>query len=487
MIKLFRLPDLGEGLTESEIVTWMVAEGETVQLDQVLAEVETAKAAVELPSPYAGVVERLYVPEGTTVPVGSVLISFRVDDSSFVDGEEPAAPVPDPVDPQPQAAAAPAPEPAAEPVGMPQETVERGPVDALVADRESDQEPAGESDTLSAPPPNLVGYGAGANATGTPVRRPRRFPSTSGRRSAPDARPIATPPVRHLAASLGVDLGRLAGTGPDGLVTRADVERAGRPGPATAATRAPAVASAPAATPASAAAAVSPGDGVERVPVRGVRKLTAAAMVASAAVPQVTVFTTVDVTPTLDLLDARRDADGRAPTFLAAVARALCLAVRRHPEVNARWDEAAQEIVRTSAVHLAVAVAAPRGLLVPVLRDAHREDLPGLGRRIRELAQTARAGRSTPTDLSGGTITVSNVGVFGVDAGTPLLHDGQAAILAVGAVARHPWEWRGELALRSTVTLSLSIDHRVLDGEQGSRFLADLGRILADPGLAFVL
>ena len=227
-------------------------------------------------------------------------------------------------------------------------------------------------------------------------------------------------------------------------------------------------------------------DGVERIPVRGVRRVVAAAMVASAAVPQVTLFTTLDVTPTLDLLAAQRDADGRGPTFLAAVSRGLCLAVRTHPEVNARWDGAAQEIVRTRAVHLGVAVATPRGLLVPVVRDADREDLAGLGRRIRDVAQTARSGRSTPTDLSGGTITVSNVGVFGVDAGTPLLHDGQAAVLAVGAVARRPWECRDEVALRSTVTLSLTIDHRVLDGEQGGRFLADLGRVLADPALDLV-
>jgi pyruvate dehydrogenase E2 component (dihydrolipoamide acetyltransferase) len=209
-------------------------------------------------------------------------------------------------------------------------------------------------------------------------------------------------------------------------------------------------------------------------------------MAASAAVPQVTLFTTVDVTPTVDLLMAQREADGRAPTFLAAVAHGLCLALRTHPEVNARWEGGTQEIVRIRAVHLGVAVATPRGLLVPVVGDADREDLAGLGRRILDVAQTARGGRSTTADLSGGTITVSNVGVFGVIAGTPLLHDGQAAIVAVGAVARRPCEWRDEVALRSTVTLSLTIDHRVLDGEQGARFLADLGRLLAEPALAFV-
>ena len=362
MITRFRLPDLGEGLTESEIVTWRVAEGDRVVLDQVLADVETAKAVVELPSPCTGVVEQLHVPAGTVVDVGSVLVTFRVDESSSV-GEPSSAGDPEAV------------------------------ASTLVAD------PSG-------PLPNLVGYGAAAEGTAPPVRRPRRFP---------------VPP-----------------------------------------------------------------DGAERVPVRGVRRVAATALTASAAVPQVTLFTTVDATPTVDLLGAQREADGRSPSFLAAVARGLCLVVKAHPEVNARWEGATQEIVRSAAVHLGVAVAAPRGLLVPVVRDADGEDLSGLARRIREVAQTARAGASTPGDLAGGTLTVSNVGVFGVTAGTPLLHDGQAAIVAVGAVARRPWEWRGEVALRSTVTLSLTIDHRVLDGEQGARFLADLGRLLAQPALAFV-
>ena len=370
MITRFRLPDLGEGLTESEIVAWRVAEGDVVGLDQVLADVETAKASVELPSPCAGIVERLHVPEGAMVPVGTVLVSFRVDDASSTGYEEAV-------------------------------------------------EHRADAGTAEASPPNLVGYGAGAEGTGTPVRRPRRFSSSGPAPVVADHRP------------------------PAGVAAETQ--------------------------------------GVERVPVRGVRRAVAAAMVASAAVPHVTLFTTVDVTPTVDLLAAHRDPEGRSPTFLAAVARGLCLAVRTHPEVNARWDGLAEEIVLSRAVHLGVAVATPRGLLVPVLRDADGEDLAGLARRIRDVAATARSGRAIPADLAGGTLTVSNVGVFGVDAGTPLLHDGQAAILAVGAVARRPWEWRGEVALRSIVTLSLTIDHRVLDGEQGGLFLADLGRVLADP------
>ena len=402
MPDVFRLPDLGEGLTESEIVSWHVAEGDTVDLDQVLAEVETAKATVELPSPRAGVVERLYVPEGTTVAVGAPLVAFRVD--AGADPHRPSS--------------------------------------------------AGEGTT-----PHLVGYGAAADVADGPVRRPRRFARPDAAAVAPRTSVgLATPPVRRLAASRGVRLEDLTGTGRNGAVSRADVERA--------------------------APAVAPADDVERIPVRGVRRRTAVAMTASAAVPQVTVFTTVDVTATIELVERARDGEGRTPTFLAAVARAVCLAAAGTPAVNARW--AGDEILRSRAVHLGIAVATPRGLLVPVLRDAHRSTLLELADRLRGTAADARADRLRPGALTGGTFTISNVGVFGVESGTPLLYDGQAAILAVGAVARRPWEWRGEVALRSTVVLALTFDHRVLDGEEASRFLVDAGRILTDPATAFL-
>ncbi|MGN6741840.1 MAG: dihydrolipoamide acetyltransferase family protein, partial [Amnibacterium sp.] len=255
-----------------------------------------------------------------------------------------------------------------------------------------------------------------------------------------------------------------------GLVTRHDVEEAAH------------------AVPAPPASAPSPDGALERIPLTGVRRRTAEAMVASAfTAPHVTMFLTVDVTATMELLDRLRAAPEFREvrlTFLAAVAKALCLAVADHPAVNARW--AGEEIVRSRAVHLGIAAATPRGLVVPVLRDAQAEGLAGLANRMGELAGTARAGRTAPSDLTGSTITISNVGVFGVDAGTPILNPGEAAILAVGQVAKRPWEWRGEIALRSIVTLSLSIDHRVLDGEQGSRFLAAIGRLLTDPATAFL-
>ncbi|MDH2445196.1 dihydrolipoamide acetyltransferase family protein [Amnibacterium sp. CER49] len=424
MIREFRLPDLGEGLTESELVAWRVAEGDTVELGQIIAEVETAKAMVELPSPHTGVVERLHAEPGTTVQVGETLLAFRVDD------------------------------------------------------------PEGDD----APPPNLVGYGAVAESG----RRRRRqgAPAVDGgttvleQTSEPEPEPapepvavvehrtLAAPPVRMLAARLGVRLDELHGSGPHGLVTREDVERA-------AAGAQPTAEAAPSASPAIEA-------DEERVPVRGVRKATADAMIRSAQVPQVTMFLPVDVTPTLELLDRLKE--DRAfrevrVTFLAAVARALCLALRRHRAVNARWD--GDSIVRRRAVHLGIAVATPRGLLVPVLRDAGELDLAGLADGLAALTSTARDGRTAPADLAGSTITITNVGVFGVEGGTPLLNAGEGAILAVGAVARRPWEHDGGIALRDVVTLSLTIDHRVLDGEQGALFLAEIGRLLADPARAF--
>jgi pyruvate dehydrogenase E2 component (dihydrolipoamide acetyltransferase) len=275
--------------------------------------------------------------------------------------------------------------------------------------------------------------------------------------------------VRRLAERLGVRIDDVTGTGDHGLVTREDVERAAA-GP-TSSPEAP--------------------EDVERIPVRGIRRRTADAMVASAfTAPQVTMFLTVDVTATVELLDALRAEEDFAEvrlTFLAAVAKALCLGLHRHPEVNSRWDGDAGEIVRFRRIHLGIAVATPRGLLVPVLPDAGAAALPELAGRIAMLTAAAREGRATPAELAGSTITISNVGVFGVDAGTPILNPGEAAILAVGAVARRPWEWQGGIALRQVVTLSLSIDHRVLDGEQGARFLADVGRILADPARAFAV
>jgi len=223
----------------------------------------------------------------------------------------------------------------------------------------------------------------------------------------------------------------------------------------------------------------------------GVRKHTAAAMVRSAfTAPHVTEFLTIDVTATMDLLRGIRDDRafaGHKVTPLTVVAKAVCIAARRTPEVNSRWDEDAQEIVQYGGVNLGIAAATGRGLVVPNVKGAERMTLIELADAIAALAETARAGRTSPADLTGGTISITNIGVFGIDAGTPILNPGEAAILAMGAVRRQPWEHRGEIALREVMTLSLSFDHRLVDGEQGSRFLADIGRILREPGVALTM
>jgi 2-oxoisovalerate dehydrogenase E2 component (dihydrolipoyl transacylase) len=480
-IKEFALPDLGEGLTESELVSWHVAVGDTVVLNQIIAEVETAKALVELPAPYAGVVSRLFVEPGVTVSVGDPIVAFEVAGA-------PDAP----------------PLATTDAAARPESSTDAVPGDPRADDREA-------ADTDSAPEPNLVGYGAKADSRDHPRRRlrpgltpsapmPVRTEETSSETLHHAAtagttvleRPRATPPVRKLARERGIDLADVPGTGDGGLITRHDVETF-ETGEASHATPMSAESEQP-------GGPVRPGAGAgagaarpreTRIPIKGVRKFTAEAMVRSAfTAPHATVFLTVDVTPTMELLDrlrAQREFADSRPGLLAVVAKALCLAVARTPEVNARWDEQAQEIVEFGYVNLGIAAATPRGLVVPTIPDADALDLAGLATSIRELAETARAGRTSPERLSGGTISITNVGVFGVDAGTPILTPGEAAILAIGAVRRQPWEYRGEVALRQVMTLAVSFDHRLVDGQQGSRFIADIGRVLSDPASALTM
>jgi pyruvate dehydrogenase E2 component (dihydrolipoamide acetyltransferase) len=291
--------------------------------------------------------------------------------------------------------------------------------------------------------------------------------------------------VRRLARDLGVDLGGLAGSGPEGRVTREDVERAadtGQPGTTAQAAAGPGAGEAP---PAPALSGTVPPAAEERIPVRGVRKHTAAAMVASAfTAPHVTEFLQVDVTETMAAARRARELPefaGFKVSPLLFVAKALLIAAGRHPMINSSWDEAAQEIVVKRPVNLGIAVAAERGLIVPNVKGADALPLAGLARAIDELATTARAGKATPADLAGGTITITNVGVFGVDTGTPILMPGEAAILAFGMVRDMPWVVAGELAVRKVTTLALSFDHRIVDGELGSAVLRDVGSMLEDP------
>lgn len=453
MIKEFRLPDLGEGLTESEIVSWKVGVGDTVSLNQVIAEVETAKAVVELPSPFAGVITALHEQPGTVVEVGKPIVSFEVKDDA---GNQPGA---------------------------------AAPAEAPLAKRE----------------PNLVGYGAVVESTGRPVRRQRTLAEaappvepvetsapvvepaeTKPADTSPAERPRSTPPVRKLARDLGVDLEKVAGTGPSGLITRDDVRNFVGGGDLPAAAQELA-----AQETAPRSATAQGGDREVRTPIKGVRKFTAAAMVSSAfTAPHVTEFLTVDVTLAMELLARLKESKpfaGHKLTPLTLVAKAVLIALRRNPGLNAKWDEANQEIVQFNYVNLGIAAATPRGLTVPNIKDADRLTLVGLSTALSELTDTARAGKSSPEDLSGGTISITNIGVFGIDAGTPILNPGEAAILAMGAVRKTPWEYQDQVALRQVMTLSLSFDHRLVDGEQGSRFLADVGALLADPGMAFAM
>ena len=419
----FTLPDVGEGLTEAEIIGWRVAVGDTVKVNDVIVEIETAKSLVELPSPYAGVVQTLHAAEGDTVEVGRPIIT--IGDAA----------------------------------GMP------SPSDSAA---ERDSEPQPERQAM------LVGYGPGAEQV---VRRRRIAPpqmvaSVDVEKVAAPQRPLAKPPVRKLAKDLGIDLSEVIATGE--VVTRADVQ-------AHAASHQPGAAKTPVAT--------SSDDDETRIPIKGVRKWTAEAMVRSAfTAPHVTEWVTVDVSRTMELVATlkknRTFADVRvSPTLIAA--KAICLAMRRTPELNARWDDEAQEIVLKRSVNLGIAAATDRGLVVPNVVAADQLSLVDLAAAIGELTATAREGRTQPAQMSGGTFTLTNIGVFGIDAGTPILNPGESGILALGSIERRPWvDEHDQVVPRWVTTLALSFDHRVVDGEQGSRFLADVAAVLHDPAMA---
>lgn len=434
MTRIFALPDVGEGLTEAEILSWHVAPGDTVTVNQIIVEIETAKAAVELPSPYAGVVSELFAEPGATVAVGTPIIAI---DTGPLDAGPPAT----------TGASEPAP---AGTIG------ERGPSGRITT---------------------LVGYGP---RTATMTRRPRKAAPPASPAAARGLLPQAKPPVRKLAKELGIDLRTVPGSGAGGVITREDVQRAAHP-----------VGSGDVGNGAGSFTRSVTGSGggqQRREPVRGVRKATAAAVVFSAfTAPHVTMFRTVDVTPMMELR-ARLTGQPRFQdvklTPLAFTARAVCLAVRRTSEVNASWDEATGEIVYFDYVHLGIAAATSRGLVVPKIRNADRMSLRELAIALDELASAAREGRTAPADMLGGTITITNIGVFGIDTGTPILNPGESAILALGAIRDMPWVVDGAVVARKVCQLALSVDHRVVDGQQGSQFLADIATLLTDPAQA---
>ncbi|AZQ75587.1 2-oxo acid dehydrogenase subunit E2 [Streptomyces luteoverticillatus] len=468
----FKMPDVGEGLTEAEILKWYVNVGDTVADGQVVCEVETAKAAVELPIPFDGVVHELRFGEGTTVDVGQVIISVDTQPGAGPAEEAPAA------------APAATEEPEPEQQGRQAVLVGYGAAPSSTKRRPRKAPAAATGTTVAAAiQAELNGHAAAPAAPVAPAApepAPAAAPVAAAPASPVGARPLAKPPVRKLAKDLGVDLTAVVPTGPGGVVTREDVHAA-----LTAGSQAVAEPAAEAVAPAAVAAPVASGARETRIPVKGVRKVTAQAMVASAfTAPHVTEFVTVDVTRTMKLvqkLKADPDMAGLRVNPLLLVAKALLVAVKRNPGVNAAWDEENQEIVLKHYVNLGIAAATPRGLIVPNIKDAQEKALPELSRSLSDLVATAREGKTSPADMSGGTITITNVGVFGVDTGTPILNPGESAILAFGAVKLQPWVHKGKVKPRHVTTLALSFDHRLIDGELGSRFLADIAAVLEDP------
>ncbi|MER5958467.1 dihydrolipoamide acetyltransferase family protein [Streptomyces sp. NPDC001893] len=446
----FKLPDLGEGLTEASIVTWLVQVGDVVAVDQPVVEVETAKAMVEVPCPYGGVVTARFGEEGSELPVGSPLLTVAV--------------------------------------GTP-------------AEGEGDDEGSGNV---------LVGYGtAAAPARRRRVRRqddvpaaapaaPTRIAPSASPAPAPEATPrsgpvpVISPLVRKLAREHGLDLRELPGSGPDGLILRADVESAMREtvqvrahvaeteaaAPTQAPTQAPAQAPAQVPTPSDTSA-----DGI-RVPLRGIRGAVADKLTRSRReIPDATCWVDADATEFMHARVAMNAAGGEKISVLALLARICTAALARYPELNSRVDLAAREVVQLDAVHLGFAAQTERGLVVPVVKDAHVRDAESLSAEFARLTDAARAGRLTPGELTGGTFTLNNYGVFGVDGSTPIINHPEAAMLGVGRIIPKPWVHQGELAVRQVVQLSLTFDHRVCDGGTAGGFLRYVADCIEQPAV----
>ncbi len=479
----YLLPDVGEGLIEAEIISWKVKVGDEVKVNDVVVEIETAKSLVELPSPYAGIVEALLVPEGETVAVGTPII--RIGGSEAPDLE---------IDLSNPAASG----------GTEGESLvgrnkaERGPVRRARKGSASPRTEAGANTQLQlqgAFAPGLIQTGEVAAADEPAVPAVSAAGPAVGAAVGPAVgaavgpaagaaagreQVLAKPPVRQLARDLGVDLAQCPASGPGGVITRADVERAA--GSTTAAPGLP-------------QRALDAGDREYREPIKGVRKMMGQAMVSSAfTAPHVTEWLSVDVTRTsqfVERLRTRAEFRNVKVSPMLILAAATTRAIRRTPVINSYWDEAAQEIVFKRYVNLGIAAATPRGLVVPNVKDADSMSLLELAGGLADLTTVARDGRTQPADMAGGTFTITNVGVFGVDGGTPIINPGESAILCFGATKRQPWvvsDGSGleSLAIRDVCTLTLSFDHRHVDGESGSRFLADVASMMEDPAAALL-
>ena len=480
-LQTFRLPDPGEGLVEADIITWRVAVGDEIKINDILLEVETSKSLVELPTPYAGTVTELLVGEGDTVAVGTPIV--KIDDGldpaqpvgSTGDGQE--AQVPNLVGYGPRAGTA---------KRRPRRGPADGPVEAhdQVADTFSTQSPVSRRADGREPLQAEQGAPRGAPLPGPGETGPTPVPSGGA--------VLAKPPVRKLAKDLGVDLGEITGSGQGGVITREDVTAASarlRPEPFDEGR--PELVEGLGTTPVEAGRA--PREDV-RIPIKGVRKSMADAMVLSAFTsPHVSVWLDCDVSATMQLVErlkTRREFADLRLSPLLIIAKAVCLALGRTPELNSFWDEQAQEIVLKGSVNLGIAAATTRGLLVPNIKSAESLGLVELAAAIQEIVTRARDGKTQPADTAGGTFSITNIGVFAVDGGAPILNPGESGILCVGQIARRPWvvgEGSEErIEPRWVTTLSASFDHRLADGAQGSTFLADVAAILNDPALALL-
>jgi pyruvate dehydrogenase E2 component (dihydrolipoamide acetyltransferase) len=451
-IAYFDLPDVGEGLTEAEIVTWKVKVGDTVSVNQIIVEIETAKSLVELPCPFAGVVTQLLANEGDTVNVGSPIIGVEVSVATAAVAAGSA------------------------PTSM-HSAVAQNAVNTEAIETISEVSSSGAEEK---PEPNLVGYGVSAAA---PSRRRRGVAPVAAASLANATAPgtdliavvptadvvLAKPPIRKLAKDMNVDISKVKATGVSGEVTREDVLAAAQvasvfknqttPEPKT--------------------------EREERIPVKGVRKAIATAMVQSAfTAPHVSIFVDVDATRTMEYvkrLKASADFAGVKVTPLLIMAKAMIWAARRNPTVNSTWTDT--EIIVHNYVNFGVAAATPRGLIVPNVKDADKLSMLELAMALEKLAATAREGKTTPADMANGTITVTNIGVFGVDTGTPILNPGEVGIVALGSIRPKPWVVDNEILIRQVTTIGATFDHRVVDGDVASRFVQDVASVIEEPAL----
>jgi pyruvate dehydrogenase E2 component (dihydrolipoamide acetyltransferase) len=447
----FYLPDVGEGLTEAEIVSWKVKPGDVVDVNQVLVEIETAKSLVELPSPFAGTVGEILVAEGQTVEVGTAIITIESDG--------------------PQQLTSPTPTLAQAAMSNEIFVTDDTEVDGA---KDANEEKSGSV---------LVGYGTGGHG---PTRR--RRPSSGATPAAAPVPPASTqapkrpalpiveslgvlakPPIRKLAKDLNVDLSTVQPTGIAGEITRDDVIRHAQQASVFRNIETPEWSA----------------DREERIPVKGVRKAIATAMVQSAfTAPHVSVFVDVDATRTMEFVKRLKDSTdfaGVKVSPLLILAKAIIWAIRRNPTVNSTWTD--KEIIVHHFVNLGIAAATPRGLIVPNVKEAQSMSLLELARGLEQLTLNARDGKTSTADMSDGTITITNIGVFGMDTGTPILNPGEVGIVALGTIKQKPWVFEGEVRPRFVTTLGASFDHRVVDGDVASRFLADVASIVEEPAL----